>query len=52
MTFTPKDSQEKQDYLELLATQRAEKDAASRRLREMADEMQRKITATELERQR
>jgi hypothetical protein len=48
MTFTPKDDQERRDLIQLLATQRAEREAAARRLREAALEMQRRITALEL----
>ncbi len=48
MTWTPRDATEATDLAELLATQRREKEAASRRLREMAREMSERITRTEL----
>ncbi len=48
MTWMPKDPTEASDLAALIKTQRAEKDAASRRLREMAREMSERITRTEL----
>ena len=48
MKFEPKDEQEKLDWRELLATQRAEREAAARRLREAARVLSERITALEL----